>query len=67
MALRPLMPDIDSITRCMTSSVIRLRELASRWTSRARMRTASGIMPGLLLIASAGRTPRASFCCPAAP
>ena len=40
------MSAIDSITRLISSSVIRLRELASWCTSRARMRTTSGIMPG---------------------
>ena len=61
------MSAIDSITRRMSSSVIRLRELASWWTSRARMRTTSGIMPGLEVTASAGRTPRESFSDPTAP
>ena len=65
--MRPLMPASDSMTRFISSRVIRLREVASWWTSRARMATTAGIMPGMLVTASAGRTPRASFSWPTAP
>ena len=65
--MRPLTPASDWIARCMAPKVILLRDLESRYTSLARMRTISGIMPGVEPTASAGLTPRASFCEPTAP